>query len=65
MTSEFKPFKNDHQAINVGPSDSLSIENDFQTIAIYGDISVSKGDEDAKKALQDVIDVLTKIKDAM
>lgn len=65
MSSEFKPFKNDHQAINVGPSDSLSIENDYHTIAIYGDISVSKGDEDAKQALQDVIDILTKIKDAI
>lgn len=65
MTEEFKPFKNDHQAINVGPSDSLSVENGFESIAIYGDISVTKGDKSDKQALEEVIKVLTKIKDSI
>lgn len=63
--SDFKPFKNDSQAVNVGPSDSLSIENGLEEIAIYGDISVRKGDKDDKQALQEVIDMLEKIKNSI
>ena len=65
MSENFKPFKNDHQAVNVGPSESLSIENGLDSIAIYGDISVSKGNKDDKKSLEEVIDILTKIKDSI
>ena len=63
INEEFKPFENDQQAIVLGSEDNeFNIENGKKEITIYGQFSVKKGRAGNKKQLEEIIDVLTKIK---
>jgi len=63
--NKFKPFENDSQVTLIGPSDGLNVENGTEMISIFGDISVCKGSKEDKEQLQEVIDLLNKIKDSI
>lgn len=63
--NKFTPFENDSQATLIGPGDGLNIENGTEIISIFGDISVCKGSVEDKEQLQEVIDLLNKIKDSI
>lgn len=63
--NKFKPFENDSQVTLIGPGDGLNVENGTEMISIFGDISVCKGSKKDKEQLQEVIDLLNKIKDSI